>query len=67
MQDYLTTNEAARILGLTDTRIRQLILSGKLPSKKFGRDHMINREDLSLIENRKNGRPSKEEMERKAA
>ncbi len=67
MKDFLTTNEAAQILGITDTRIRQLILSGKLPSKKFGRDHMISREDLSLIENRRNGRPSKAKMERKAA
>ena len=67
MKNYLTTNEVAEILGLTDTRIRQLILSGKLPSQKFGRDHMIAREDLYLIENRKNGRPRKNETERKAA
>ena len=38
----LTTKQAAQILGLNASRVRQLILSGELPAEKIGRDHAIN-------------------------
>jgi len=37
-----------------------MIESGRLPATKFGRDYMIQAEDLRLVENRKVGRPKKD-------
>ena len=53
----LTTEEAAVALGVTPARIRQLITEGKLPAQRFGRAHVIRETDLSLVEDRKVGRP----------
>lgn len=55
----LTTKEAAERLGVTVTRVQQLILAGRLPAVKKGRDYFINDEDLKLVEDRKPGRPRK--------
>jgi excisionase family DNA binding protein len=61
MNGWLTTQQAADKLGVTQGRIRQLILSGDLPSEKVGRDRMIREEDLKLVEKRPGrGRPKKE-------
>ena len=57
MKDLLTTMQAAEIVGLSDARIRQLILAGKLPAEKFGRANLIHRKDLVLLEGRKVGNP----------
>lgn len=35
-QDWLTTAEAARRLGITETRVRQLAAAGKLEAVKEG-------------------------------
>jgi excisionase family DNA binding protein len=59
MGKKLTTKEAAQILGVSDARVRQLVLSGKLPAEKFGRDLMIDEADLEAVKERKPGRPSK--------
>jgi excisionase family DNA binding protein len=59
MKELLTTKEAAALADVTDGRIRQLILVGILPAEKFGRAHLIRREDLKLLENRGKGRPKK--------
>ena len=40
---YLTTAEAGELLGVNASRIRQLLLEGKLESRKKGRDHQIAR------------------------
>jgi hypothetical protein len=37
--------------------MRKLILSGKLPAIKVGRDHVIQKSDLVLVSVRKRGRP----------
>jgi excisionase family DNA binding protein len=58
--DLLTTQEAAAELGVTDSRVRQLILDGKLPALRFGRSHMIKRSDLKLVVIGNRGRPRKE-------
>lgn len=55
----LTTKEAAEKLGVTVTRVQQLILAGRLPAEKKGRDYFISEEDLKLVEDRKPGRPPK--------
>jgi excisionase family DNA binding protein len=58
--DLLTTRQAAQELGVTDSRVRQLILDGKLPAQKFGRSHMIKRNDLKRLELGNVGRPPKD-------
>jgi excisionase family DNA binding protein len=55
----LTTQQAAERLGLTDSRVRQLVLEGRLPAQKFGHLHMIREGDLSLVSHIKRGRPPK--------
>ncbi|MDQ3917406.1 MAG: helix-turn-helix domain-containing protein [Acidobacteriota bacterium] len=55
----ITTKEAAERLGITVTRVQQLILAGRLPAEKRGRDYFIKEEDLRLVEDRKPGRPRK--------
>ena len=56
----LTTKQAAKALKVNDSRVRQLILSGRLPALKLGRDWIIKENDLKKVENRKPGRPRKE-------
>jgi excisionase family DNA binding protein len=57
-RDLLTTQEAAKELKISDARVRQLIYANRLPAHKFGTVHIIKREDLESIKNRKNGRPA---------
>lgn len=56
----LTTKLAAKALKVNDSRVRQLILSGRLPALKHGRDWIIKEKDLKKVENRIPGRPRKE-------
>jgi len=55
----LTTQQAAERLGLTDSRVRQLVIEGKLPAQKFGHLNMIREQDLRLVAGIKRGRPPK--------
>jgi excisionase family DNA binding protein len=57
--ELLTTQQAAAVLGVTDSRVRQLIIDGKLPAQKFGRSHMIKRADLKGVVIGNRGRPPK--------
>jgi excisionase family DNA binding protein len=59
----LTTPEVAERLGISTRRVLALIHSGRLPSKQFGRDHLVKESDLKLVEDRKPGRPRKEQNE----
>ena len=62
MSKYFTTDEAATYLGVTPSRIRQYIAEERLPSEKYGRDHMIKERDLeyfALNGKKKRGRPPK--------
>ncbi len=63
--DLLTTQQAAAELGVTDSRVRQLIIDGKLPAQRFGRSHMIRRSDLKDVAIGNVGRPSKKSIEMK--
>ncbi|HEX8634686.1 MAG TPA: helix-turn-helix domain-containing protein [Pyrinomonadaceae bacterium] len=60
----LTTKEAAERLGVTVTRVQQLIGEGKLPAEKMGRDYFIKEDDLKLVADRKRGRPRKAQGEK---
>ncbi len=55
----LTTNEAAKRLGVTVQRVHQFIKDERLPAQKMGRDYIINESDLKSIEERPTGRPPK--------
>jgi excisionase family DNA binding protein len=61
----LTTKDAAEKLGISEGRVRTLIINGRLPAEKFGKAHMIKESDLKLVENRKAGRPKKESKDSK--
>jgi excisionase family DNA binding protein len=57
----LTTSEVAERLNVSMRRVRALIEAGRLPSKQFGRDHLIKESDLKLVADRKPGRPFKQD------
>jgi excisionase family DNA binding protein len=59
----LTTKEVAERLGVTVTRVQQLIAAGRLPAEKMGRDYFIKEGDLKLVADRKPGRPRKAKVE----
>lgn len=52
-QDYYTTGEAAKQLGVTVGRVRQMIVDGLLKTKRFGRAHMISQDALKTAEQRR--------------
>jgi excisionase family DNA binding protein len=56
--NLLTTQEAAKQLGVSRRRVLALIQAERLPATKFGRDYMIREKDLKLVEDRKVGRPA---------
>ena len=60
MRKMLTTSEVAERLNVSMRRVRALIEAGRLPSKQFGRDHLIKESDLKLVAERKPGRPIKQ-------
>lgn len=62
----MSTQQAAEQLGIDDSRVRQLILQGRLPAMKVGRAHLILKEDLALVADRRPGRPPKAKAEEKA-
>jgi len=66
MNASLTTQQVAERLGVTVSRVRQLVLEGRLPAEKFGRDLMIKESDLKLVEDRKPGRPPKADKQKTA-
>ena len=63
MNKILTTAEATQLLGLSQSRVKQLILKGQLPAVKHGRDYMINSQDVLNMERRPAGRPKRKEGE----
>jgi excisionase family DNA binding protein len=60
----LTTKEVAQRLGVTVTRVQQLILAERLPAEKMGRDYFIKEDDLKLVADRKRGRPRKAQSDK---
>jgi len=53
--DYLTTEQASEVLGVTRQRVLALIRERRLPAKKIGRDWLIAPEDLEAFEKRPQG------------
>lgn len=58
----LTTKEVADKLGVSVRRVHALIQAERLPAEKMGRDYFIKEKDLKLVEDRKPGRPPKQEQ-----
>ncbi len=56
-EDVIGTAEAAGLLGVSLHRVRALIAADRLPARKLGRDWVIARADLSLVAERRPGRP----------
>ena len=52
-KDLFTTNEAAKELGITPARVRQMILSNELKAEKIGRDLVVKAKDLATARSRK--------------
>ena len=48
MEKTYSTQEAADRLGLTDGRIRQLLIAGKIKGLKVGRDWRIPEKDMPV-------------------
>ena len=63
--NVLTTEQAAKRLGVTPSRVRVLIRRGRLPAQKFGRALLIIESDLKLVTDRKPGRPPQPENKKK--
>lgn len=51
--DTLTAEEAAIELGVTPSRVRQMIRAGILPARRFGKSHVITKADLQSAKQRK--------------
>jgi len=63
MGKYFTTEDAAKYLGVTPSRVRQFIAEKRLESEKYGRDHMIKVSNLINFAKhgkKKRGRPQKD-------
>ncbi len=64
MSKYFTTQDAAEYLGVTPSRVRQLIVNNQIKSEKVGRDHLIREATLEYFAahgKRRRGRPKKDE------
>lgn len=48
MNQFLSTSEAAHLLGISRIAVFQKIKAGHLPAQKVGRNYIINRDDLNL-------------------
>jgi len=62
MENVLTTEAAALIIGVSQARIRKLIKEGRLPAEKRGRDHLLQETDVQRFAEhgrKKIGRPVK--------
>jgi len=46
--DYISTIEAAEILGLTRIQVFRLVKAGKIPAIKIGRNFAIKKSDLGI-------------------
>jgi excisionase family DNA binding protein len=58
MEGYITTTEAAEMLGVSSARVRQLVADGTIPAQKFGPVNMVKVSDLEAARNRPGvGRP----------
>lgn len=46
----ISVTQAAKILGITDRRVRQLIQDGKLVAQKVGAQYVIMKQDIEKLQ-----------------
>ena len=56
MNKEFTTKQAAEIIGVTDSRIRQMVLAGEIDHRYFGRVLVITEKGINQAKNRLDGR-----------
>lgn len=67
LEGFITTKEAAKILNVSEGRIRQLVAEGRLPAVKVGQTNLVKESDLELVKERKRtGRPVKEKSKKES-
>lgn len=57
MTPFISTAEAAQLLGVTPQRVRVLIAEGRLAAQKIGRDHAVELASVAAFRPRPEGRP----------
>lgn len=67
MDDYMTTAQAAEILGLHPASISRLVKQGKLRGERFGRDWMVSKRSVEDYLKRFGNLPKRSPKRRKAA
>jgi len=55
----ISTAEAAKRLGVTQSRVQKMIAAKRLKAIKVGREWLIDPKDLDAVKERKVGRPRK--------
>ena len=55
----ISTAEAAKRLGVTQSRVQKMIAAKRLKAIKVGREWLIDPKDLDAVSDRKVGRPRK--------
>lgn len=65
-EEYVTSQEAAKIADVSPSRIRQLLLKGRLKGRHFGRDWQVELASLRDFASkpRKTGRPRIDKVSR---
>ncbi len=53
LMDTYTTVEAAKMLGITSARVRQMVLAGDIKAEKKGRDLLIPKSEIEKAKRRK--------------
>lgn len=64
MAEFLSTSEAAKILGMTRIAVFKKIKSGEIRAKKVGRNYVINRNDLGEVFKKEISPARKKEIDR---
>lgn len=63
-EDFISTTELAKILGISRVAIFKRIKSGKIKAKKIGRNFIINKKELGGIFEKELSQKKKEEIEK---
>jgi excisionase family DNA binding protein len=59
MKDYVSVPEAAKLLGVSPSRVRQLIGEQRIIATKVGRDNFLLKKDVDAFDKKDVGRPRK--------
>ncbi|MFY9234854.1 MAG: excisionase family DNA-binding protein [Fimbriimonadaceae bacterium] len=61
MADLITTEAAAKYLGVTQQRVRQLVVAETISATKYGRDYLLDADSVQTYKKtrKKPGRPKK--------